>query len=153
MNAQDLLKVAEVEISYKNHPDLLQRPIVAETNDILNVIRNVESMQKNIDYKEIFYAIYVNQGGRVLSVGKVGEGTTTSCPANVREIIQSALLQNATGLVICHNHPSGSPDPSPQDLQITRLINEAAKLLQIRLLDSLIITSFNYFSFAERGLI
>jgi DNA repair protein RadC len=110
-------------------------------------------MQKNIDYKEVFYAIYVNQSGRVLSVGKVAEGTTTGCPANVREIIQSALLQNATGLFICHNHPSGSPDPSPQDLQMTRHIKAAAKLLHIQLLDSVIITSFNYFSFAESGLI
>ena len=151
MNTPNLYTVAEIEISYKKPSDLLQRPRVTTSKEMVNIIREVEDMKKNIDYKELFFAIYLNQDSRILSVGKVAEGTTTSCPANVRQIIQSALLQNATGLAILHNHPSGSPDPSPQDVQITQLISEAAKLLQIQLLDSLIITSYNYYSFFDSG--
>ena len=151
MSTPNLYTVAEIEISYKNPSDLLQRPRVTTSKEMVSIIREVEDMKKNIDYKELFFAIYLNQDSRILSVGKVAEGTTTSCPANVRQIIQSALLQNATGLAILHNHQSGSPDPSPQDVQITQLIREAAKLLQIQLLDSLIITSYNYYSFFDSG--
>jgi DNA repair protein RadC len=131
----------------------MQRPRVTTSKEMVNIIREVEDMKKNIDYKELFFAIYLNQDNRILSVGKVSEGTTTTCPANVRQIIQSAILQNCTGLILCHNHPSGSPDPSPQDIQSTHNIREAAKLLQIQLIDSLIITSYNYYSFLEGGLL
>ncbi|MCL2311099.1 MAG: JAB domain-containing protein [Firmicutes bacterium] len=153
MSIPNLLQVREVEITYKNHPDLLQRPKIAQTTDVVDIMRSVENMQKNIDYKEVFYAIYVNQGGRVLSVGKVAEGTATCCQANIRQILQGALLQNATGLFICHNHPSADTKPSRQDRQITAMVKDAVNLLDIQLIDSLIISSFNYFSFLENGLI
>jgi len=151
MNTPDLLKVAEVEITYKNHSDLLQRPIVETTTDIVKIIREIEEMKKNIDYKEVFYAIYLNQSGRVLSVGKVSEGTTTNCLINIRQILQSALLQNATGLIVCHNHPSGSTKPSTEDQLAAERIKCAAKILDIVLLDSIVITSYDYYSLAERG--
>jgi DNA repair protein RadC len=56
-------------------------------------------------------------------------------------------------LIICHNHPSGNTEPSPQDIQITTAIKNAAKLFDIKLIDSIIISSFNYYSFLESGLI
>ena len=153
MNTPDLLKVAEIEITYKNHPDLLQRPKVESAKDVANIIRDVEAMQKNIDYKELFYAIYLNQNGRVLSVGKVSEGTAKYCLINTRQILQGALLQNSTGLIICHNHPSGSAAPSPEDVEATQRIKNAAMLLDIKLIDSIILTSYGHYSFADDGLI
>jgi DNA repair protein RadC len=153
MSTPNLLQVREVEITYKNHPDLLQRPQLGDVTNAVNILRGVVDMQKNIDYKEVFYAMYLNQNGRVLSVGKVAEGTVKCCQVNIRQILQSALLQNATGLLICHNHPSGDTEPSRDDKQMTALIKDAARLLDIQLLDSLIISSFNYFSFAENGLL
>ena len=153
MNTTNLFTVAEVQLTYRNHSDLMQRPQLRQTNDVITLMHNIEDMQKNIDYKEVFYAIYLNQASRVLSVGKVSEGATTSCTVNIREILQSAILQNATGLIICHNHPSGCTEPSKQDKFITEQIREAAKLFDIRLLDSFVISSFSYFSFLESGLI
>jgi len=152
MSTPNLFKVAEVEITYKNHPDLLQRPKVEQTTDVVNIMRGIEDMRKNIDYKEVFYAIYLNQSGRVLSVGKVAEGTTTHCLVNIRQILQGALLQNATGLIVTHCHPSGCSHPSPEDIAVSKQIQHAAQLLSIKLLDSIILTSFDYFSFAENGL-
>jgi len=153
MSTPNLLQVREVEITYKNHPDLLQRPRVEQSTDVVNIMRNVEDMQKNIDYKEVFYAIYLNQNNRVLSVGKVAEGTTTYCLVNIRQILQSALLQNATNLIVAHCHPSGSSHPSPEDVAVSERIKHAAKLLDIKLIDSIILTSYDYFSLAESGLI
>jgi DNA repair protein RadC len=153
MSTRNLFKVAEVEITYKNPSDLLQRPKVTQTNDVINIMRNIECMNKHIDYKEIFYAIYMNQGSRVLSVGKISEGTTTSCPVDIRHIMQSAILQNATGLVLCHNHPSEDIEPSRQDKQLTSAVKDAAMIFGIKLIDSVIISSHHYFSFLESGLI
>jgi len=153
MNIPNLFKVAEVQLTYKNHTDLTQRPKITTDTEIVKLMREVEEMKLNIDYKELFYAIYINQSGRILSVGKVAEGTTTYCPTNVRQIIQGALLQNATGLIVCHNHPSGDVQPSKDDLVSISHIQEAAKIFDIRLIDSFIITSNNYYSFAASGLI
>ena len=153
MNTTDLYTVAEVQLTYKNHINLLERPIITTDKDIADLMREVEEMRINIDYKEIFYAIYLNQKGRVLSVTKVSEGTTTNCLINIRQIIQGALLQNATGLIVCHNHPSGDVNPSREDITSTERIREAAKIFEIHLLDSLIISSYNHFSFTDSGLI
>ena len=153
MNTTNLFTAAEVQITYRNHSDLLQRPQIQRTNEVVHIMHNIEDMRKNIDYKEVFYAIYLNQNNRVLSVGKVSEGTTTGCLVNIRQILQSALLQNATALIVCHNHPSGNTEPSQQDRQVTTKIKSAAKLLDIQLLDSFVISSFGYFSFAESGLL
>jgi DNA repair protein RadC len=151
MSTPNLFNVAEVQITYKNHTDLMQRPQLTSDTDAVNLIRQVEEMKQNIDYKELFYAIYLNQASRVLSIGKISEGTTTSCPVDIRHILQSAILQNATGLIICHNHPSGDTYPSKHDIHLTSSVKDAAKIFGIALLDSLIISSFNYYSFFESG--
>jgi DNA repair protein RadC len=151
MNTTNLFTVKEVQLTYKNHADLMQRPQLTTNKEVVNLMLEVEEMKINIDYKELFYSIYLNQNNRVLSVGKVAEGTTTNCPANIRQILQSALLQNATRLIICHNHTSGCTEPSEQDRQVTARIKNAAKLFDIQLIDSFIISSFNYFSFLESG--
>ena len=153
MNTPNLFQVAEVQLTYKNHTDLLKRPIITSDKDTANLMREVEEMKINIDYKELFYVIYVNSKGRVLSVAKVAEGTTTKCLINIRQIIQGALLQNATGLIVCHNHPSGDVQPSREDIASAKRIQEAARIFEIRLLDSLIISSYDYFSLTESGLI
>jgi len=153
MNTPNLFQVAEVQLTYKNHADLMKRPQIAFDTDLVNLIRELDEMKLYIDYKEVFYAVYLNQNYRVLSVGKVSEGTTTNCLINTRQILQSALLQNATGIMICHNHPSGDVHPSREDIACTSRIKEAAKLLDIQLLDSFVISSFNYYSFVENGLL
>jgi DNA repair protein RadC len=151
MSTPDLFKVAEVQLTYKNHEDLLKRPQITFTKEVVNLIRQIEEMKINIDYKEVLYAIYVNQAGRILSVSKISEGTTTHCLINIRQIIQGALLQNATGLIVCHNHPSGDVYPSKEDIASMEHIQNAAKIFDIKLLDSFIISSYNYYSFAESG--
>jgi len=70
-----------------------------------------------------------------------------------REILRRALELKAAALILAHNHPSGDPSPSPADLKVTRQILLAAKLLQVRLLDHLVIAKAGYFSFAEKGVL
>jgi len=153
MNTTNLFTVAEVQLTYKNHADLMKRPELTSTKDVAKFMQEVEEMKNNIDYKELFYVIYLNQACRVLSICKIAEGTTTHCLVNIRQIMQGAILQNATGMMICHNHPSGNVKPSREDVRLTSNIKEAAKLFDIELLDSFVISSFNYYSFLESGLL
>jgi len=153
MNSQNLFEVAEVQLTYKNHKDLFKRPQLGTVESTANLIKGLEDMKRNIDYKELFYAIYLNPSSRILSVCKVAEGTTKNCQINIRQIIQGALLQNATGLIVCHNHPSGDVIPSRQDMACVQGIKDAAKLFEIELIDSLVISSYDSYSFLENGLL
>jgi DNA repair protein RadC len=153
MNNTNLFQVAEVQLTFKSHSDLMSRPKLTTDTDAVNILYKVEEMKQNIDYKELFYALYLNTTGRVLSVGKVAEGTATHCQVNTRQIIQSALMQNATGLILCHNHPSGDTFPSPDDITVTQVIQKAAQLFEIKVIDHIIISSFGYTTFKEMGLI
>ncbi len=79
------------------------------------------------------------------------EGTWDQVSADVREIFRPALLHKACGLVLVHNHPSGDPEPSVQDVRLTHQLIECARLLSIRLLDHLVITPTRFVSFKQRG--
>ncbi len=146
-------KVAEIQMTYKNPANILDRPKIMHSLDTVQLMREVEDMQVNIDYKELFYAIYLNQSNRILSVAKVSEGTLTHCLVNIRQIIQGALLQNATAIILCHNHPSGEIKASNADIQVTEKIQQAAAFFDIIVLDHIILSSFNYSSFADEGLL
>lgn len=106
-----------------------------------------------LDYKEHFWILLLNRANRVLGISEISKGDTTGVIVNTKEIFQLALKGNATGLILCHNHPSGKLKYSKGDLNITESIYKIGKLLSIQLLDHLIITSENYLSFADENLI
>ena len=83
----------------------------------------------------------------------VSEGGITGTVADPRPILKTALEQNAVSLILCHNHPSGSLRPSRADEELTRKIREAARYLDITVLDHLIVSEEGYFSFADDGLL
>ena len=105
-----------------------------------------------LGYEE-FWVLFVNQALVLLNVENFGRGGITSTSVDVRLIVQKALELKATGIYICHNHPSGDISPSKIDLLLTKQIKEAAKLLHIQLLDHVIIDKENYFSFFANGLL
>lgn len=82
-----------------------------------------------------------------------GIGTINSCLISVPEIFKAALLSNAAGLILFHTHPSGEVKPSPEDIEVTKKIRDAGKLLDIRLQDHIILGAGEYFSFRESGLV
>jgi DNA repair protein RadC len=73
--------------------------------------------------------------------------------ADIRIIFQAAIKANASGLIICHCHPSGNLNPSESDIKLTQKIKEAGNLMDIQLLDHLILTSESYYSFSDNGLL
>lgn len=97
--------------------------------------------------------LLLNRSNKVLGIYSLAKGGITSCVVDIRIILSIALKTLATGIILVHNHPSGNLKPSQDDLNVTKKLKESCKLLEITLLDHLIMTKDNYFSFADEGLI
>ena len=100
---------------------------------------------------EEFWAILLNNNSRLIKRLRLSSGGITSTMVDQRILLKEALLADATQFIVCHNHPSGSLKPSRDDIRLTETISQAAKTMNIRLLDHLIITDGNYYSFLENG--
>ena len=103
--------------------------------------------------KECFWAVLVNGKNRFLRLVRVSEGSLTASLVHPREVFRPAVLEAAAALLCVHNHPSGDPAPSPEDLQITRRLVAVGRLIGIRMLDHVIVGEDKYFSFADEGMI
>ena len=151
MKVQDLSQVSEIKIHYLSNIKPSQRPKIETPIEACNIMRNMPEFMQNIEYKELFYAIHMNTAGIILSVQKIAEGTTNCVMVDIKHIFQGAILQNVSEMIVCHNHPSGNIQPSPGDFDITDKINSACHLFGIRLKDSMIITSEDFYSFRSNG--
>lgn len=101
--------------------------------------------------KEVLTIIYLDSSHGILDSETVAEGTINVNTVYPRELVKMALQRNAAAIIIAHNHPSGSLEPSPQDLQLTRTLSLIGSMMQIQLLDHIIIGNGS-FSFADNGL-
>jgi len=110
-----------------------------------------QSMQKN--EKEIFKVLFLDAKNRLINTEDLFEGTLNSSIVYPREIMKKAINYNAVSLIFVHNHPSGNPEPSQSDKNITKNLVNAGKVMQIKILDHIIIGDNKYFSFADDGLI
>lgn len=101
--------------------------------------------------KEVFIVIYLDSSHAILDSETVAEGTINVNTVYPRELIKKALQKNAAAMIVAHNHPSGSLEPSAQDMQLTRTLFLLSNMMQIQLLDHIIIGNGSY-SFADQGL-
>jgi len=102
--------------------------------------------------REIVIAIYLNTKNEPVALHTVSVGTLSSSLIHPRELFKGALLANAASLVLGHNHPSGNPEPSREDLEITKRLAQASELLGIELLDHFIIGNGRFVSLKAKGL-
>ncbi len=109
---------------------------------------------------EKFWVLCLNRRNRLIKLVEVSSGSATSCHAHPREVFRAAIRAGATGVVCVHNHPSGDPAPSAADIQVTRQLREAAKTVDIELVDHVIIGTpgadpqgRGYTSFREMGVL
>jgi len=103
--------------------------------------------------KEIFKVIFLDGKNQIIGITDLFEGTLNSSSIYPREVIKYAIQNNAASLIFAHNHPSGNPEPSESDKDITKDLTFAGNIMQIRILDHIIIGDNTYFSFADGGLI
>ncbi|WP_086476030.1 MULTISPECIES: RadC family protein [Arenibacter] len=102
---------------------------------------------------EEFWIVYLNNSNKVLFAGQQSKGGITGTLVDVRLVLKQALELGAVGLILAHNHPSGTLKPSEADKQITQKLKLASQALDIKVLDHIIITQKEYFSFADEGLL
>ncbi len=103
--------------------------------------------------KEVFKVIYLNNQNQIIETEDLFSGTPDKGFVSPREVMERAIKHNATSLIFVHNHPSGNPEPSLSDKELTRDLVYAAGIIQIKVLDHIIIGNNTYFSFAGEGLI
>ena len=102
--------------------------------------------------KEYFFAIHLDGKNRICCVDEVSVGSLNQSVVHPREVFKTALLSSAAALILVHNHPTGDPAPSREDIEITRRLKEAGEIIGVRLLDHIIIGD-SFVSFVERGLL
>jgi len=103
--------------------------------------------------QERFYVLMLDGKGRLMREVRISEGTLTASLVHPREVFRCAIREAAAALILVHNHPSGDPEPSPEDTTLTGRLRAAGELLGIRILDHVVVGHRSWTSFAERGMV
>jgi DNA repair protein RadC len=103
--------------------------------------------------KEMFITLHLDGKNRIICVDLVSVGSLNQSIVHPREVFKTALLSNAAAVLLIHQHPTGDPSPSSEDIAITRRLKEAGEILGLKVLDHIIIGDGEYLSFVERGLL
>jgi DNA repair protein RadC len=143
--------IAEVALVYRSKVKASDRPQVKCSRDAYNLF--LESWDRNtIEHVEEFKMLLLNRSNVVLGLMNVSKGGISGTVTDIRIILQAAIKANASGIIVCHNHPSGNLNPSESDTKLTHKIKEAGNLMDIQLLDHLIVNSDDdYYSLADNG--
>ena len=120
---------------------------ILHSRDVVNLMQDKIA---HLDHEE-FWAIYLSQANRILNTCQISRGGISSTGVDTRIIMQEAVLNKATQIILCHNHPSGSVRPSRADIQLTEKLHHAAELMDLILVDHIIIHKERYYSFVEEG--
>jgi DNA repair protein RadC len=102
---------------------------------------------------EEFWILFLNRSNKVINRMKLSQGGISGTVTDVRMVMKKAIESLASGIIVCHNHPSGNLNPSESDTRITQKIKEAGNIMDIQLLDHLIVSEKDYYSFADNGLL
>lgn len=124
-------------------------PQVTSSQDIYNYMR---PFLEDLNHEE-FYLLLLNRANKIIKKILISKGGIAGAVVDIRLIFKPAMMNLASGIVVVHNHPSGSLKPSKQDISITNKIKEAGNFLDVKLLDHLIISQTGYFSFNDESLI
>ncbi len=124
-----------------------ERLVIRSPEDVANLLLTEMGLME----QESLRVVLLNQRNQVLGVPEICRGSVNTAVIRIGELFREAVKQNCPALVLVHNHPSGDPSPSNDDVAITKQATEAGKLLDIEILDHVIIGQGRYFSMKERG--
>jgi DNA repair protein RadC len=127
----------------------LDKPVVRSSKDIAQYLK---ALLKDFTY-EVFAVLFLNQANKINHFEIISRGGITGTVADPRIILKKALEQDATSIVLSHNHPSGSLKPSKADEVLTQKIKEAAQYFDIKVIDHIIVSEEGFYSFADEGLL
>lgn len=139
----------EISNRYLKEKIIKQKMILKSSKEVFDYLYQSLQRKKN----EVFKVLFLNAKNNLLEVEDLFEGSLTMSAVYPREIMKKAIKYNAASLIFVHNHPSGDPNPSETDIDITKKLCLAGDIMQIKVLDHIIIGDSKYFSFAEKCLI
>ena len=128
-------KIPQIKLAILREPSQEPLPAVHTPEDLTQYLEPMKHLSE-----EHFVALHLNARNQLTGYHVVSHGTLSASLVHPREVFKAALLSNAYCIVVAHNHPGGSPDPSPEDLQTTRQLVDAGKLLGVEILDHLIVS-------------
>lgn len=144
-------QVSEVQLSYRNKVQAADRPQIRGSRDAFALLH--ANWSDDLELLESFHVLFLDRANRVKGMYQVSKGGTAGTVVDAKIVFAAALKVLASSLILAHNHPSGSLQPSQADIDLTRKLKEAGKTLDIQVLDHLILTTESYYSFADEGLI
>lgn len=147
----DYLAIPEIVVSYKDKVKASERATIKCSQDAYDILQTI--FEDCVQHHEEVYALYLNRRFKLLGVYCIGKGGLSTCPADIKMILQIALKTNAGSIMLSHNHPSGNLEPSVQDKSLTSRIKEVCRMLDLVFLDHIIMTDESYYSFADEGLL
>jgi DNA repair protein RadC len=145
-------ELAEVELVYHSKVKPSLRPLIASASDLYSILLQIWDKGK-IEMVEEFKVVFLNRANKVIGVMDASSGGITGTVADPRIILAGAVKCCAVNIMLAHNHPSGSLKPSRADEQLTVKIKEAARFLDITVLDHMIVSTEGYYSFADEGIL
>ena len=148
--AKAIIIAASLELGRRRHASLaLEKTVIKTSSDIAQYLR---ATIKDFNY-EVFAVLFLNKANKINHFEIISRGGLTGTVADPRIILKIALEQEATSIVLCHNHPSGNLRPSRADEELTQKIKNAAHFLDIVVMDHLIVSEEGFYSFADGGLL
>ena len=148
--AKAITVAAAVELGRRRQiSGFLNKTFVRSSNELAEFLK---IKLKDYSY-EVFAVIFMNKSNKINHFEMISKGGLTSTVADPRIIFKKAFDVEATSIVLCHNHPSGSLKPSRQDEELTYKLKEASKYLDIQVIDHIIVSDEGYFSFSDEGLL
>lgn len=147
--ASQILAMAELFKRFNTLKSLKINHKINSPRDIANLLINEMSELK----QEVLKLIMLDTKNQIISIKDVFKGSLNTSIVHPREIFNEAIKRNSSSIIICHNHPSGDPTPSKEDINITLRINECSKIIGINLLDHIIVGKAKFISLKEKGII
>jgi DNA repair protein RadC len=141
--------VNEVEVLYKPRLDTIELTKVVKSADVVDFLRKIWA--DDIEYRERFYAVYLNRNNKILGYYLVSMGSSCGTVTEPKMIFQPAICMHASTVIIAHNHPSGNTKPSDTDLKLTSRLCKAGQFLEIPILEHIILTKSEFYSFSDNG--
>ena len=142
--------ISEIEVSY--NPQRIVEYQISDSSKTYELILSQWNW-KEIEMLEEVKLIFLNRNNIVIGIYNLAKGGISQCTVDIRIILAVALKSLSTSIILVHKHPSGNLQPSQSDKEITKNLKEACKMVQIALIDHLIITKENYYSFADEGIL
>ena len=140
--------LAAIELGSRRLETCYPTKSITQSTDVVQYLRN--SLQ--YEPKEYFMILLLNQAHKIIHEEVLSEGGITGTIADPRLIFKTALTHCATGLIICHNHPSGQLRPSSMDDRLTEKVKKGAQVFDLHLVDHIIVSTEGYYSYAEQAI-